>query len=142
MYVPGIEFDGALPTAEPYFTIGPEFWKRPKNWRELLDAVAWAAKGDIPLQVDGPDFLAANLVEQPEKQRRLVHLVNYDPKKTPFIENIAVKCTVPEGKPATAVTLYSIDSDGGEAINFRMQGANAVFSIPRLNTYCIAVVSW
>ncbi|MGO8718783.1 MAG: hypothetical protein ACLQMO_06145 [Acidobacteriaceae bacterium] len=142
VYFPGIEFDGAMPTAESYFTIGPKFWKRPKNWQELLDAVTWAAQGDIPLQVDGPDFLAANLVEQPEKRRRLVHLVNYNPREMPSIENITVKCAVPEGKSANAVTLYSVHSDTGDAIDFRMQGENAVFSVPRLNTYGMVAVSW
>ena len=55
---PGIEFDGPLPPAEPYFSIGPAFWKRPKNWKQLVDAVAWASQGDVPLQVFGPDYLA------------------------------------------------------------------------------------
>jgi hypothetical protein len=142
VYLPGIAFDGAMPAAEPYFTIGPEFWKRPKNWRELLDAVAWAAQGDIPLQVTGPDFLGANLVEQPEKNRRLVHLVNYNVRVTPTIENIQLKCAVPEGKTAKAVMLYSIQSEAGDALKFSAQEGNAVFTIPRLDTYCIAVVSW
>ena len=142
MYFPGIEFDGVMPPAASFFSIGEEFWKRPKNWQELVDAISWAAQGDVPLQVSGPDFLAANLVEQPDKQRRLVHLVNYNTSATPSIENIQVQCAVPKGKSASAVTLYSVHSDTGDALNFRMQDSNAVFTVPSLATYCMVAVSW
>jgi hypothetical protein len=141
VYFSGIEFDGPLPPAEPYFNIGPAFWKRPKNWKELVDCVSWAARGDIPLQVTGPDFLGVNLVEQAEKRRRMVHLVNYNVEKTPSIQDIEVQCAMPEGKPASAVRLYSADSDNYKTLDFRMHGLMAVFTVPKLETYCMVVVS-
>ncbi len=142
VYFPGIEFDGPLPPAQPYFRIGPAFWKRPKNWKELVDAVSWAARGDVPLQVQGPDFLTANLVEQPDKRRRLVHLVNYNTGNVPSIENIEVTCALPEGKSASAATLYLADSDTGNKINFRMQGSKVVFTVPKVNAYGMVAVRW
>jgi hypothetical protein len=142
VYFPGLEFDGPLPPPEPYFSIGTAFWKRPKNWKELVDAVSWAAQGDVPLQVSGPDFLGANLVEQPERRRRLVHLVNYNTSSPPSIENIEVKCAIPEGKPAAAVRLYSADIDMYDTLNFQMQGSEALFTVPKLNAYCMVAVSW
>lgn len=141
VYVPGLEFDGPMPPPEPYFNIGPAFWKRPKNWQQLMDAVEWASRGDVPLRVDGPDFIGANLVEQIEKRRRIVHLVNYN-RQAPSVNNIQVKCAVPAGQPASAVRLYSIESDAGSAVNFQMQDQQAMFTIPRLNTYGIVTVSW
>jgi hypothetical protein len=117
VYFPGIEFDGPLPPSEPHFHIGIVFWKSPKSWKELVDAVSWAAQGDIPLQVLGPDFLAANLVEQSEKRRRFVHLVNYNTKETPTSKDIELKCAVPEGESASTVRLYSADSDTYSALN-------------------------
>ncbi len=141
VYIPGIEFDGPLPPAEPYFHIGPAFWKRPKNWKELIDAIDWTSQGDIPLQVLGPDFLGANLVEQPEKRRRLVHLVNYN-RQVPSIENIEVQCAMPGGQSASAVRLYSADSDAYRTLNFQMRGTKAVFTVPRLNVYCMVAASW
>jgi len=142
VYLPGIEFDGPLPPAEPYFSIGPAFWKRPKNWEQLIDAIEWASQGDIPLRVSGPDYLAANLVEQAEKRRRLVHLVNYNGKQVPSIGNIEVKCVIPERNSASSVRLYSADLDIGSTLNFRMQGQHAVFTVPRLDAYCVVAVSW
>ncbi|HET9100049.1 MAG TPA: hypothetical protein VFN62_06630 [Acidobacteriaceae bacterium] len=141
VYIPGLEFDGPMPPAEPYFNIGPAFWKRPKNWQQLVDAVEWASRGNVPLRVDGPDFVAANLVEQHQKRRRMVHLVNYN-RQVPSINNLQVKCAVPEGESATAVRLYSIESEAGSTVNFRMQDQQAVFTIPRLNTYGMVMVSW
>ncbi len=141
-YFPAIEFDGPLPPAQPYFFLGTEFWKRPKNWKELVDGVSWAAQGDVPLQVSGPDFLGANLVEQLEKRRRLIHLVNYNTGNIPSIENIELKCAMPEGKSAGTVRLYSTDLDGYLTLNFQMQGSDALFTVPKLNAYCVVAVSW
>jgi hypothetical protein len=142
VYLPGIEFDGPLPPSQPYFTIGPAFWKRPKNWRQLMDAIEWTSQGDVPLQVVGPGFLGANLVEQAGKRRRLVHLVNYNASKVPSIEDIEVKCALPEGKSASAVHLYSADSETGETLSFRMEGSNAVFTVAKVYAYGMVAVSW
>lgn len=141
VYVPGLAFDGPMPPSQPYFDIGPEFWKRPKNWQQLVEAVSWASQGDIPLQVDGPDFLAANVVEQQEKRRRIVHLVNYN-EQTPTIQNIAVKCSLPGGNSAKTVRFYSVNSDNGNALDFRTQGPQAVFTVPKLEVYGMVAVSW
>jgi hypothetical protein len=142
VYFPGIDFDGPLPPPTPYFGITEEFWKRPRNWEEVINAVHWAASGDVPLEVSGPEFLVANLVEQREKRRRLVHLLNYNTKGTPVIDGIDVKCEVPEGQAAKDVTLYSPDSDATQSLGFQMKGSMAAFTVPRLSTYCMVAVSW
>lgn len=142
VYFPGIEFDGPLPPAEPYFEIGTEFWKRPKNAKELIDAIGWAAAGDIPLEIVAPDFVAANLVELPANSCRLIHLVNYNIQRVPGVENIAVRCAAPEGKKASAVRFYSTELDSGTPLPFEMQGRDAVFTIPKLNAYCMVTVRY
>jgi len=142
VYFPGIDFDGSLPAPEPYFSIDKQFWKRPRNSEEVINAVHWVARGDMPLEATGPDFLVANLVEQGHERRRLVHLLNYDTKRTPSIESIDVKCEVPEGQAAKGVTLYSADSDASNILSFRMEGSMAVFTVPELSTYCMVAVSW
>ena len=139
-YLPNVEFDGPLPPAEPYFVLDTRFWKRPRNWKELMDAVSWAARDDVMLRVQGPDFLGVNLVEQSDKQRRLIHVVNFNVRNVPSIEKIEVRCAMPAGKPARAVNLYSAEMDAHEALSFRMQGGEAVFAIPKLNAYCVVTV--
>jgi hypothetical protein len=141
-YLPQIEFDGPLPAAQPYFSIGRQFWKRPKNWEELIDAIRWAAQGEVPLQVAGPDFLIANLTEQPDQRRRLLHLVNYDASHTSAIEGIDVRCAVPQGQAASAVTCYSAKPDAGAPLEFHTEGSEVVFRVPKLNVYCVVEVRW
>lgn len=141
VYLPGIEFDGPLPPREPYFVVGPAFWKRPKNWKQVVDEVTWASGGPMPLQVSGPEHLGANLVEQWDKRRRMVHLVNYN-RQAPSIDNIQVKCALPEGGQVREVRLYSIGNESSQKLDASMEGRNAVFTIPKLDAYCMAAVSW
>lgn len=141
-YLPALAFDGPLPEPEDYFSIGTSFWKRPKNWRELHDAVRWAANEEAPLDVSGPEYLIANLVEQPEKRRRLVHLVNYNAKNVPSIPNIDVRCALPAGVRASAVQLYSTGQTAGQPLEFHMEGSTATFRVPDLRVYCIAAIAW
>ena len=140
-YLPRVEFDGELPAPEEYFFLGPEFWRRPANWKEIINAVSWAAQDELELHIAGPDYLVANLVEQPAKGRRMIHLVNYDAANTPQIKDVELRCATVSGKGATSVRLYSADVDGSQALPFKMQGPNAVFTIPAMKTYCMVVVS-
>jgi hypothetical protein len=107
-----------------------------------VDAVYWAAQGDVPLEVTGPDFIGANLVEQPEQRRRLVHLVNYNAGRIPSVEGVEVKCATPAEKPAVAVRLYSADAETYDTLNFKIQGDKAVFTVPSLKTYSMVAVTW
>jgi hypothetical protein len=142
VYLPVLEFDGAQPPDEPYFTLGPEFWKRPKNWKDLIESIAWVAGDELLVSVTAPEFVTMNLLEQTEKRRRIVHLVNYDIEKNPSVGNIAIRCAVPGGKSATEVRLYSPELEDGKALDFRMQGLQAVFSVPTLRAYGFVTVSW
>lgn len=142
VYISALEFDGSLPPDQPYFTLGPEFWKRPKNWRDLIDAISWAAGENLPVSVTAPDFVAMNLLEQAAKQRRIIHLVNYDTEKNPSIANIAIRCATPRGKPAAAVRFYAPDAEDGKPIDFRVEGTEAIFTVRGMQTYGVVTVSW
>jgi hypothetical protein len=142
VYFPGVEFDGPLPEPEPYFTISNRFWKRPKNWAEIIEGIRWAANDDIPVHVTGPDFLVANLVDQPDQQRRLLHLVNYNAKNVPLVQSIEVKCHLPQGKAASEVKVYSPDLDAPRALNFRAEASRVLFTVPQVRTYSVVAVTW
>ena len=141
VYIPAVEFDGSLPSDQPYFTLGDEFWKRPKNWQDIVDAVLWSSGGRMRVAVDAPEYVAMNLTEQTQKRRRILHLVNYDGEKS-AIDGIKIRCATPEGKPATAVNFYSPDVDEGRPVDFRIEGDEAVFTAPRWLTYAVMTVSW
>jgi hypothetical protein len=142
VYISGVEYDGPLPEAEPYFNISNRFWKRPKNWEQIVDAIRWAANEDPPLQVEGPDFLVANLVEQREKQRRLIHLVNYNAQNAPAISSVRCTCTLPHGAVAKDVRIYEVDGDSPRVLSFSPGSSSVSFTIPEVKTYAVIAVSF
>jgi hypothetical protein len=68
--------------------------------------------------------------------------VNYDTGKNPSIANIPIRCITPQGKPATEVRFYAPDADTGKPVDFRMEGAEAVFTVPTLQAYGVITVNW
>jgi hypothetical protein len=142
VYIPAVEFDGPMPADQPYFTLGPEFWKLPRNWRDLIDAISWASEEKLPVSVVAPEFVAMNLIEQSAKHRRIIHLVNYDAANNPSIADISIRCATPQGNPAEAVQFYEPDAKDGQLLDFRVDGNEAIFTLPALGTYGVVTVSW
>jgi len=141
-YIPGVEFDGPLPKAEPYFNISNRFWKRPKNWEQIVQAVQWAANEDPLLQVEGPDYIVANLVEQQEKQRRLVHLINYNVQTTPVISSVRCTCALPPGEVAKQVMLYEVEKDSPRELSFHPEASSVSFTVLEVKTYAVIAINW
>ncbi len=142
IYFPSIVFDAPLPEMEPYFSISNRFWRRPKNWSEITEGVRWAAKGDIPIQIDGLPFLVANLVEQLEKNRMILHLINYDARKVPSLRSVGIKCQLPQGKILKEARLISPDSPGIEALQATNHTSSVELTLPEVKTYAVLVLSW
>ena len=139
-YIPSLEFDGALPPPEPYFTITNRFWKRPANWNEIIDAVHWTANEPIPFTVEGPEFLVANYTYQPLKQRYFIHLVNYNATKVSSIADIKVRVDLAPKDRTLGVTLYSPDSNNAQPLNFSNDGHSTKFTVQELHTYALIAV--
>jgi len=142
VYLPEVQFDGPLPAPEPYFSISNRFWKLPKTWREIVEAVQWASKQDLPISVTGPSYLVMNLVRQKDKRRMFVHLVNYNVKNVESIPSINVRCTLPRGETAKGVQVYSPDLATPAPLNFATRGSTASFTVPQVATYSVVAVSW
>jgi hypothetical protein len=139
-YIPELEFDGDRPPASSFFNIGPQFWKFPKNGRELVEAVRWASRDELPVQVSGPSSLIANLAEQPERKLLCLHLVNYDSNATK-VENVDVRLRLPGGATPSEVKLISPDAEGSQSLTARMEGSEVLFRVPEVRQYSVAVVS-
>jgi hypothetical protein len=139
-YIPMLQFDGVLPPFEPDFEITNRFWKRPKNWKDIIAAVHWAAADSIPFVVDGPEFLVANYTYQPRNQRFLVHLVNYNPSSTLFLTNLQIRIELPRHQKTTQVTLYAPDSNDVRSLNFTNDESRTSFTVPEMRTYALIAV--
>jgi len=141
VYIPGVKFDGRLPEFGSFFRVDGRFWKLPKNAQEITDGVRWAARDNVPVQVSGPAYLVSNLVEQPEKRRMMLHLVNYNAKKTASLERAEVVCRLPRGETAKEVRIYSPDQEGPRTIEMKSSASQVSFAVP-VKTYTLAVVQW
>ena len=134
VYIPQVQPAMEKP---PNAAMTSQYWKLPVNWHELIDAVKWAAGGELSLEVQAPPHVAAELIDQ--KSRVLVHLLNYAAERGPVSGKIAVSVAIPQGRKV--VTAYLISPDHAvESLEVAMRDNRAQFAAPRLDTYGVAVL--
>lgn len=138
-YIPAINFDGPLPEFGRFFTVDSRFWRAPRNAAGIIETVRWAAREPMPVEISGPAWLVANLVEQPEKHRVILHLVNYNARKEPSVGSVQATFRLPGTKSARQAVLYSPDSAAPQQLAGSGQ-AGTTFTIP-VKTYSVVVVS-
>ncbi|HYM12672.1 MAG TPA: alpha-amylase family protein [Bryobacterales bacterium] len=117
-----------------------QYWKLPLNWKEIIGEVKWAAGGRLSLEVSAPPTVVAELTEQKQNNKLLVHLLNYNVAREASVQNVEVSVAVPESKKVASVTLLSPDTDASEPLRFTLQSGRAVFTVPALRTYDLGVV--
>lgn len=141
-YLPTVEFDGALPPATPNFAITSQFWKRPKNWKELTNLIQWAAEDQMPLSIEGPEGVVANCTAQPSRRRMFVHLVNYNSAKIAMLHDIRVRVILPGNRKALNVTVHAPGTAETQSIEFSSEASSTSFTVPNLQTYALITVQW
>jgi len=117
-----------------------EYWKLPVNWEELIEAVRWAVGGHLSLQVHAPLTVVAEVTEQRQEGKIMVHLLNYETARTPQVNDIGVSLEMPRGKKVTQVALLSPDEQGVLSPSFSVRDGQIWFTVPRLKTYTVAVI--
>jgi hypothetical protein len=142
VYVPAVEFDGTIPPPESYFAITNVFWKRPKNWKDIVEAVQWAAIDGIPISIEGPEFLVANCTLQRRDQRLFLHLVNYGAATTPALSGIRVRVILPQNNKARTATLYTPESADARSLVLNGDSSGAGFTVPEVRTYALIAIQW
>jgi len=139
MYVPSIKPAIEKPRAERMSSM---YWKLPLNWEELMEGAKWAADGRLSLEVVAPGTRAvvAELMDQPDKNRRLLHLVNYAGPQGKTVSNVDVAIELPRGRQAGQITLLTPDSAETHKVSGRVDKGRIHFTVPRLDTYTLAVL--
>jgi sugar phosphate isomerase/epimerase len=136
-YLREITFDGPLPAMEPHFTISNRFWKLPANARDLVTAIRWTMRDEMPVEIGGPPFLVANVTVQPEKRRTMVHLVNYNPKEGP-LRQISLRFR----QAAKSARMLTPDSESAQSLAVRTSGGSAEVTIPQMRVYSVIELIW
>jgi hypothetical protein len=142
VYVPVVEFDGPMPPIETYFAITNVFWKRPKNWKDIVEAVQWAAAEEFPITVEGPDFLVANCTIQKQDRRLLLHMVNYGSSTSPTLSEIRVRVMLPQDKVAKTATHYAPESADGRSLPLKSDHSGSEFTVPEIKDYALIALQW
>ena len=117
-----------------------QYWKLPVNWRQLIDAVKWAADGRVSLETNAPRTVVAELAEQTTKHELLLHLVNYDVARTPLVRNIEVGLLLPPAKRAGKVMLLSPDEKNSQTVQAALKNGRLTFVVPSMKTYTLATI--
>ncbi len=124
----------------PAATATSQYWKLPLNWEELVSAARRAAGGSLSVEVKAPLTVTAEVLEQKQKRRLLVHLVNYDAFRNPEVRNIQVSLSIPAGAAVERISLLSPDQEQPRALACAVRNRRAEFVVPALNTYSLAVL--
>jgi hypothetical protein len=141
-YLPAVEFDGAPPPLQTYFEIGKEFWKRPKNWKELIELVNWATEDQVPIRVNAPRGIAINFTGQLSRKRVFIHLVNYDRSNVSAAKAIEVGVQLPENRQPLRVTIHTPGSKAAQPIDFGKSGNLTIFTLPDARPYRVVMIEW
>jgi hypothetical protein len=116
------------------------YWKLPVNYLEMVNAIKWASGTDLSIDVQAPLTVTIELTEQKDKDKMMVHLINYNIRKEELVKDISVSLKIPAGKQVKELQLLSPDREGNESLPFTVKDGRAVFKVPRLEIYDLVVV--
>lgn len=133
VYVPRIEPSVAPPLPQINYNFSNDYWKLPKNYRELVSAVNWVSNDELPTAVEAPLSVALELDEQKTSNTWLLHLINYD--FTHPVRNIAVRMRVPFDARVQEAIVESPDDGARRAIGVNTRDGLVSFQVPFLHVY-------
>lgn len=120
-----------------------QYWKLPKNHQELVDAIRWASGEPFPIEIKAPLHVTMEWLWQRDKDRMLIHLVNYDTKNFPTVNNISVEMKIPDEKHIKEIIIFSPDVEvnfKGDKLFFHIINGWLKFSVPRLHMYNLVAI--
>jgi hypothetical protein len=141
-YLPKVEFDGTLPPHQQYFPIGKEFWKRPKNWKDVVELVNWAAEDQVPIRLNAPRGIVVNYTSQLLKQRVFIHVVNYERSSVTPAKAIEVDVRLPGNRQPIRITVHAPGSKATQAMNFKQDAGLTRFVLSTMRAYCVVMIEW
>ena len=117
------------------------YWKLPKNWKEMMESVAWAAGTRLTLETNAPETVAIEVTEKEDRSGIIVHLLNYNNERDSVLKNIRVSLEIPDKQDVDNLEVFSPDNNKTVNIDFHIENNRLIFVIPELKTYDLAVIS-
>ena len=135
VYVPAIVPSMERPPSE---AMKNRFWGLPLNFQELVDAVAWAANGPLPVEVEAPPTTLVELTANKFQPLMTLHFVNYEDNRT--VTDIVVRLKLPDAGSVEAIEWRSPDPQKIESLSWKLENGLVVFSVPELEVYGLVSV--
>ncbi len=104
---------------------------------DVAAALETLSANTLALHVDGPASVCAELTSRPD--RRLVHLVNYDPRKA--AENVRISVRIPADRRVAGVRVASPAQEADAEVSFETKGDTANFTLPQFSVYAVAIIT-
>ncbi|HPA47623.1 MAG TPA: hypothetical protein PK395_17790 [bacterium] len=112
----------------------------PRNADALVNAMIWASKDNMSLNVEAPEIVVIELLGQKKENRILLHVINYDHRRNPLLENIQAKLRLPENRKVDSIFMLSPDHEKPVTLECDIEEDLARIQIPRLEMYEMVVV--
>jgi hypothetical protein len=140
VYIPRIEPAVEPPEPSMSYTFDNQYWRLPRNGKDLAEAVAWAAGGDLSVRVEAPEYVTIELAEQKATRTWLLHLVNYNPARPQA--RLSVRVRPPAGFAIKQAMLASPDDETKQTLTLATtKDGAAAFTIPRLKVYDLVLLN-
>ena len=128
---------------QPYFELGKEYWKRPKNWKELIELVDWATGDQVPVKLNAHRGVAINSTTQPLNRRAYIHVVNYDRSNAAPAKAIEIGLRVPENRKPLKITVHAPAQETAvQPIEFSKSGALTLSRSLDVRVYRVVMIEW
>ncbi len=139
VHVAAIQPAGSVPPKGMIYAASNSYWRLPRNHRELVNAVKWAAKGSLDLDVVAPEWVATERTRKSDRQ--IVHLINYKKAENP-VQHLRVSLKSPTGQRVSRVVWYS--PDDGQSTELKGSYANGRYEavVPELLMYGMLVFEY
>jgi hypothetical protein len=140
VYIPYIKPGINKPAGAPPVS---NYWGLPENFNDLKDAVVWSAGGSLSIEIDAPLYVTMERLIQPEQNRTLIHLVNYDLQNNPLVKDIKIRMVQPDGIVIKEIKLLSPDS-GTESklLDYKVKDGWIRFVVPGLQLYDLIAIQY
>lgn len=137
VYLPRIVPAVTPPPAQMNYNFSYDYWKLPLNHAELVEAVRWAARGELSAEVTAPEHVSMELTRQNDSGNLALHLVNFDFRRP--AGQIEARVRIPEGYTLREVISASPE-DEHPSVTSNVRGGYVHLRLPRLDVYNLTVL--
>jgi len=110
-------------------------WHLPKNRKQLLEAIRYASRSNLTIEISGPEGLGAE-ARRSEDGRLLIHLVNYRLEKS--ASRVSVRLS---GLKASAARLWTPGEKRGRKLRITKSSKNCRVGVGTVKRYGVVEIS-